>query len=49
MALITKYILLTPKDIIYSLDLCHMAKWGLDIPQTPQTSPIQILTIIAPF
>ena len=31
MALIIKYILLTPKDIIYSPDLCHMAKWGLDI------------------
>ena len=39
MALITKYILLTPKDIIYSLDLCHMAKWGLDIPQTLKLHP----------
>ena len=26
MALIIKYILLTPKDIIYSPDLCHMVK-----------------------
>ena len=40
---------LTPKGIIYSPALCHVSKRCPDLPQMPQTSHIQILTIISPL